>query len=291
MDLSPIADRLMCAPAAITLHQPEIQAGSVIVASPHSGRDYPADFLAASRLPLLALRKTEDCFVDELFAAAPSLGIPLLAANFPRAYCDVNREAWELDPTMFDDALPPYVNHTSPRVAAGLGTIARLVGSGEPIYRHKLRFAEAQARIDTCWTPYHHALQSLIDRTIAQTGACLLIDAHSMPSPIKPTSRPPDIVLGDAYGAACHRDIVTQVEVTLRQEGLLVRRNDPYAGGFVTRHYGRPRHNVHVLQIEIARSLYMDETRLDRQPTFGALQLTITRLLSALATVAPGLMC
>ncbi len=290
MELTPTAARRTEAPGAITLDQPRVQAAPLIVASPHSGRDYPAEFLAASRLTPFSLRKTEDCFVDELFAAAPGLGVPLLAANFPRAFCDVNREAWELDPAMFEDALPPHINRTSPRVAAGLGTIAKLVGSGEPIYRQKLRFAEAQTRIATCWTPYHLALQTLIERTIAQFGVCLLIDAHSMPTPLTPSSRPPDIVLGDAHGAACHRDIVTHVEIALRHEGFLVRRNDPYAGGYVTRHYGRPRHHVHVLQIEIARGLYMDETNLTRHMGFNNVQSATTRLLSGLVTNATALL-
>jgi N-formylglutamate deformylase len=283
MEITPTAARCAEAPGAITLDQPTVQAAPLIVASPHSGRDYPAEFLAASRLPPFSLRKTEDCFVDELFAAAPGLGVPLLTANFPRAFCDVNREAWELDPAMFEDALPPHINHASPRVAAGLGTIAKLVGSGEPIYRQKLRFAEAQTRIATCWTPYHHTLQTMIERTIAQFGYCLLIDAHSMPTPLAPASRPPDIVLGDAHGAACHRDIVTHVEIALRHEGFLVRRNDPYAGGYITRHYGRPADDVHVLQIEIARALYLDEARIERLPGFAAVQRQITSLIAAIS--------
>src|SRR5207248_5853328 len=145
--------------------QPPRRAAAVIVASPHSGSDYPEDFLAASRLDPLTLRRSEDCFVDEIFAAAPELGAPLLAARFPRAYLDANREAWELDPTMFADLLPSFVNARSPRVRMGLGTIARVVASGEEIYARKLYFAEAKQRVDDLYYPYHQTLRSLVAET------------------------------------------------------------------------------------------------------------------------------
>ena len=147
----------------------------------HSGRNYPADFVAAARLDALTLRRSEDGFVDELFAAAPAYGAPLLAATFPRAFCDANREPWELDPGMFEERLPPWVNTASARVGAGLGTIARIVASGEAIYRRKLRFAEAERRVRLYWEPFHTALRDLVAATRQQFGACLLVDCHSMP--------------------------------------------------------------------------------------------------------------
>lgn len=275
-------------PRPFVLVRPLRHTVPVIVASPHSGRDYDPAFLALSRLDARALRKSEDCFVDELCADVPRLGIPLLAACFPRAWCDANREAWELDPAMFEDMLPRYVNITSPRVAAGLGTIARVVASGEPIYRRKLRFAEAEARVRTCWRPYHDALSALVAETRAAFGACLLLDVHSMPRP-GPHAPGPDIVIGDSHGASCGRRIVQLIEQTLRGEGYVVRRNDPYAGGYVTRHYGRPREHVHVVQIEIARSLYMDEASLDRLPAFDDLRVSLTRVLALVAAAAPEL--
>ncbi|HQT62575.1 MULTISPECIES: N-formylglutamate amidohydrolase [unclassified Acidiphilium] len=295
MDLaSPRPEPAACAdaePGPCVLTRPPRQAAPVVVASPHSGSAYTPDFLALSRLDARALRKSEDCFVDELCAGAPVLGLPLLAARFPRAWCDVNREPWELDPAMFEDQLPSYVNATSPRVAAGLGTIARVVASGEPIYRGKLRFAEAQARIETCWRPYHAALAGLIAETRAAFGACLLLDIHSMPRlPGIAHGHGPDIVVGDLHGAACARPIVHLVEQTLRGEGFTLRRNDPYAGGYVTRHYGRPREHVHVVQIEIARALYMDEAELRRGPGFAALRSSLTNLFSTLATAIPALL-
>ena len=161
---------------------PERPFAPVIFTSAHSGRVYSADLMSGVRLCALSLRRSEDCFVDELFRAAPACGAPLLAANFPRAFCDANREAWELDQTMFADPLPDWVNTTSSRVSAGLGTIAKVVASGEAIYSVKLPFAEAERRIYTYWRPFHDALARLIKDMKARFGYCLVIDCHSMPS-------------------------------------------------------------------------------------------------------------
>jgi N-formylglutamate deformylase len=265
-----------------------MQPGSpVIFASPHSGRAYPAGFIAAARLDALNLRRSEDSFVDELFEDAPAAGAPLLAATFPRAYCDPNREAWELDPAMFADELPSWVNTTSARVGAGLGTIARVVSSGETIYRGKLSFAEAEGRIRNCWQPYHDALGRLIAETRRHFGGCLLIDCHSMPgSTCARRSSAPDFVLGDAHGTSCAPAITRLAERTLGAMGYAVRRNDPYAGGYVTRHYGRPREGVHVLQIEIARTLYMDERRIEKLPRFDLVRHDLGALITALTRSA-----
>ncbi|NGM19215.1 N-formylglutamate amidohydrolase [Roseomonas stagni] len=275
------------APAADTppfrVARPDRQTVPLVFASPHSGTNYSPAFLANARLDPTALRRSEDSFVDELFAAAPAYGAPLLTATFPRVYCDANREPWELDPTMFDGPLPAWVNSASPRVGAGLGTIARVVASGEPVYRHKLPFAEAEDRVRRCWQPYHAALGELIADTRAQFGLCLLIDCHSMPAHPAHGSNPADFVLGDAHGTACAPRATRLVEETLSGMGYRVRRNDPYAGGYVTRHYGRPREAVHALQIEIARSLYMDEARVERAPGMGPLIRDLKRLISVLA--------
>ena len=286
------------ADAAYTLLLPIEQLAPVVFASPHSGQDYPAAFVAAARLDPLALRRSEDSFVDELFAAAPACGMPLLAARFPRAYCDPNREPWELDPTMFDDVLPSWVNTTSPRVGAGLGTIARVVSSGEAIYRGKLPFAEAQLRVRQCWEPYHAALAGLIARTRERFGACLLVDCHSMPGGAalggqgtgQPGGPATDIVLGDAHGTACAARIARRVEAVLTAQGFTVRRNEPYAGGYVTRHYGRPREGVHALQIEVARRLYMDEARIAKLPDLGGVADRLGTLVEALCAEAGGLL-
>lgn len=278
---------LPVAAAPVIVARPAVQTAPLVFASAHSGRDYAPDFVAAARLDPLRLRRSEDCFVDELFAAAPDCGAPLLAATFPRAYCDPNREAWELDPAMFDEELPPWVNTSSARVGAGLGTIAKIVASGEAIYRDKLRFAEAEARVRTLWEPFHAALRELIAATRQQFGACLLIDCHSMPGGSMAPKPAADIVLGDAHGTACAPRAVRRVEEALAAQGFSVRRNDPYAGGYITRHYGRPREGVHALQIEINRTLYMDEQRIERLPGFAGVQARITALIATLAEASP----
>ena len=154
----------------------------LVLASPHSGAEYPDEFLAASRLDPLTLRRSEDSFVDEIFASAPELGAPLVAARFPRAYLDVNREPWELDPMMFSDALPNYVNIRSPRVRMGLGTIARVVASGEEIYSRKLRFAEARTRVETPVPPVSPGAAPPGARYRGGVRRLSLVDCHSMPS-------------------------------------------------------------------------------------------------------------
>ncbi len=262
----------------------------VIFTSPHSGRDYPADFVASARLDAQSLRRSEDCFVDELFAAAPDCGAVLLAARFPRVFCDVNREQWELDPAMFADALPAFVNRASPRVEAGLGTIPRIAAAGAPIYRQRLSFAEAKTRIETCWVPFHRRLAALIEETKAAFGACLLIDCHSMPSVSLAGLGRVDTVLGDAHGTSCAGAVTARIDALLRAEGFMVQRNTPYAGGYITRHYGRPREGVHAVQIELARRLYMDEVRLAPSADFAALQQAMTRLIARLADEAAALM-
>ncbi len=280
---APLPDAAEIAP--FRLLAPERPFAPVVFTSAHSGRAYSADLMPGVRLCPLSLRRSEDCFVDELFAAAPAHGAALLAANFPRAFCDANREAWELDPAMFTDRLPDWVNTTSSRVSAGLGTIAKVVASGETIYSAKLPFAEAERRIFTYWRPFHDTLGRLIADIKDRFGYCLLIDCHSMPSGgqgKRAGSRPVEFVLGDLHGSACASRVTRAAEAVLSGKGYLVRRNDPYAGGFITRQYGRPADDVHVLQIEIARALYMDEARIERLPGFPAIQRQITDLIAEL---------
>jgi N-formylglutamate amidohydrolase len=272
----------------IELRRPGAQSLPLIFASPHSGSEYPAAFVAASRLDPLALRRSEDSFVDELFAAAPGLGAPLLSARFPRAYLDVNREAYELDPTMFSDALPEFVNAGSPRVRMGLGTIARIVASGEEIYAGKLCFAEARQRIDGLYHPYHQTLRRLIEETEALFGGCLLVDCHSMPSAAGAAcwTDGADIVLGDCHGAACAPEILEAARQLLAMRGFSVAINAPYAGGFTTDHYGDPAQRRHALQIEINRALYMDERNYRRKPRFARLAAEMAALVRQLSVAA-----
>lgn len=270
------------AAGVLDVHEPAARRLPLVLASPHSGSEYPADFVAASRLDPLALRQSEDSFVDELFAAAPQLGAPLLSARFPRAYLDVNREAYELDPVMFSDALPSYVNAGSPRVRIGLGTIARIVANGENIYAGKLRFADAERRIECLYHPYHQVLHRLVQETAAMFGGCLLVDCHSMPSSSGCGQGGADIVLGDCYGAACAPCIIEAARLLLADRGFRVAINAPYAGGFTTGFYGRPKTHRHALQIEINRALYMDERSYCRKPSFAQLVEDLAHLIERL---------
>lgn len=238
--------------------------------SPHSGADYPKSFLAASRLDALTLRRSEDAFVDELYSRCVGIGAPLMRANFPRAYLDVSREPFELDPQMFSGPLPDFVNSRSLRVAGGLGTIPRVVGDAQPIYKSAMPVAEAMARIDRLYKPYHQALRALLDRAIRQFGVAILIDCHSMPSHLSEGGAP-DFVLGDRFGASASGQIVATMEAQLRQAGYIVRRNKPYAGGFITEHYGAPAKGIHAVQIEINRRLYMDESKMSKNAGWSKL--------------------
>ena len=255
----------------------------VVFNSAHSGRIYPERFLAMTRLDHLSIRQSEDAWVDELYARAPHLGAPLLRAHFPRAYLDVNREPWELDPNMFVEPLSDRFNTTSPRVAAGLGTLARVVAENKPIYRERLTLEDAQMRIEGIYHPYHAALQKLLSEAIGGFGVALLIDCHSMPRILRSGERAaPDIVLGDRYGTTCAPGLVDLVETIFVSAGLKVARNRPYAGGFATRTYGRPQHGVHALQIEISRHLYMNEVTLEKHDGFEAMRALIERLIYAM---------
>lgn len=269
---------------------PEEQTIPFVLSSPHSGRHYPPDFLASSQLDLATLRRSEDSFIEELFAGARAAGAPLLHALFPRAYLDPNREPYELDPAMFEDALPAYANTHSLRVAGGLGTLARVVTDGAEIYQRKMVFAEAEDRIETLYLPYHQKLRELLDQTKARFGYAVLIDCHSMPSIGGPMDDDPghdraDIVLGDRFGTSCAPSLTQLAEDTLVDMGYTIVRNNPYAGGYTTDHYGRPMNAVHTLQIEINRALYMDEERIIRGPSLPKVSQDMSRLIAALATL------
>lgn len=229
--------------------------------------------MTASRLDNHSIRRSEDAFVDDLFAHVVPLGAPLLRAHFPRAYLDVNREPYELDPKMFDGRLPSYANIRSIRVAGGLGTVARIVSENHEIYKHKLPVEEALGRIEAIYKPYHSTLRRLLAQTHVTFGHAVLIDCHSMPSTVKCQTgdQRPDFILGDRYGTSCNSDLTNFAFETLRKKGYSVSRNKPYAGGFITEHYGRPSSGLHALQIEINRGLYMDEATHTPTDRFGQL--------------------
>lgn len=253
--------------------------------SPHSGRRYEPDFLRQSRLSPAALRKSEDCYIDELFMGCLDNGAPLLRVHAPRSFIDLNREPYELDPRMFAGHLPGHVNSTSPRVAGGLGTIPRVVAEGEEIYRGRLNFADVQSRIERIYFPYHRTLAALLDEVVKKNGAVLLVDCHSMPSSAlnhitAHHTSSVDVVLGDRFGASCDEDVTALMEELLASHGLRSLRNKPYAGGFITQTHGSPQHGRHALQIEINRALYLDEATLQKTANFGPLRAVLDEVIA-----------
>ena len=268
------------------LAAPARQMVPVVLNSPHSGNIYPPPFLEMAQLSAEILRSSEDAHVDQLFSQGPALGAPLLAARFPRALIDVNREPWELDPDMFDGPLPNHANSSSIRVAAGLGTIPRLVSEDTEIYSEKLPIAEIEGRLSGLYFPYHAALSELMQHTANDFGQALLLDCHSMPesaaaSAHSDPSLRPDIILGDRHGSACNRQIIDLLEDLLSEAGLRVSRNRPYAGGHITRLHGRPHLGHHAIQIEICRSLYMNERNLTPHSGFGPLKASLSQVLES----------
>lgn len=251
-----------------------------VFSSPHSGRFYPDRFLAMTKLDANAIRRSEDCYVEELFGGAVALGAPLLAANFPRAYLDVNREPWELDPRMFAEPVPPYCNIRSARVAGGLGTVPRLVGEGLDIYAGRLPLNEATGRIEAVYKPFHETLKRLVTRTHAAFGFAVLIDCHSMPASIRigDSGFRPDFIVGDRFGTSAAAALTETAIALLSGMGYTVAHNKPYAGGFITEHYGRPARRLHALQIEVNRGLYMNERTFQKSAGFDALAEDLTRL-------------
>jgi N-formylglutamate deformylase len=273
--------------AAFEVLEPTALAGPVVCNSPHSGCFYPAKFMALTRLDLPTLRRSEDTFVDELFADAVRLGVPLMRAHFPRAFLDVNREPYELDPRMFDGRLPTFANTRSLRVAGGLGTIARVVGDAREIYDRRLPVDEALRRIELYYKPYHRGLRRLLLDAQKVYGHAVLVDCHSMPSNASGRDERPraDVVLGDRYGTSCAPSVTDTIEESLRDLGYAVARNKPYAGGFITEHYGDPAAGFHAVQIEINRALYMDERSYVRSSRFERVRLDLARMVGRLASV------
>src|SRR5271165_6562948 len=261
--------------------------GPVAFNSPHSGNIYPKAFLAGVRLDLAALRRSEDCFVDELLLGVVERGHPLMRAYFPRCYVDVNREPYELDPRMFEGRLPSFANTRSMRVAGGLGTVARVVGDAQEIYGQRLPVDDAIRRIEGLYKPYHRALRRLFTRVHRDFGAAVLIDCHSMPSTAGAKDERPrsDVVLGDRYGTSCVAVVAETAEATLRAQGYSVSRNKPYAGGFITEHYGNPAAGLHAIQLELNRALYMDERRFERAASFHGVAADLETLAENLAAI------
>lgn len=273
---------------AYNLVLPKTRRSGAVFASPHSGRDYSADFLESSDLDPHILRSSEDAYVDELIAAAPDFGVPVLTARAPRAYVDLNRGTDELDPSLITGVRRGAHN---PRVTSGLGVIPRVVANGRSIYRGRLTLAEAELRLSQTWHPYHRALQALLDSQLEHFGRAILIDCHSMPheaieAHAKQMGTVPEVVLGDRFGASCAPDVIDTIEAVFQDEGLSVARNTPFAGAFISKQYGRPARSQHVVQVELDRSLYMDETSLVRHEGFDRIKQIMTRAVREVSLLA-----
>ena len=273
--------------SAFDLQRPENRKTSVVFASPHSGREYPAEFMRRSLLDEKQVRSSEDAFVDRLFASGPDMGAPLLTATAPRAFLDLNRAPEELDPALIDG-----VRRMSPnaRVASGLGVIPRVVSNGRPIYAGKISLAEAHGRISSYWRPYHDMLQTLLDESQNTFGEAILIDCHSMPHEAlenvgPPGSARPDVVLGDRFGAAAASEVVDQIDAAFSNAGLRVARNMPFAGAYIAQHYGRPSRRQHAVQVETDRSLYMDEAKLEPNNQFDSFRALLDGIIAALINI------
>lgn len=277
------------------IERPRKRTTAAVFASPHSGCDYPWTFLRASVLDEQEIRSSEDAFVDQLFAAVSAHGAPLVAAEVPRAFLDLNRSADELDPALIRGVASATHN---PRVSSGLGVIPRVVAGGRAIYRGKIELDEARARIADYWRPYHRALQREIDEARACFGRAILIDCHSMPHEAidaagqrrgpRSASKPPEVVLGDRFGAACAPEVMDRVESAFATAGFRVARNAPFAGAYVTQSYGRPSRGQHAIQVEIDRSLYMDEATIRPGPRFEEIRTRLTGVIAEIAEIGRG---
>jgi N-formylglutamate deformylase len=210
-----------------------------------------------------------------------------MRAHFPRCFVDVNREPYELDPRMFEGRVPSFANTRSMRVAGGLGTVARVVGDAQEIYDRRIPVDDALTRIDSLYKPYHRALRRLFTGLHRDFGAAVLVDCHSMPSNAghRDERVRPEFVLGDRYGTSCAGMVTDALEESLRDLGYTVSRNKPYAGGFITEHYGDPPAGLHAIQLEVNRALYMDERRYEKSANFGRLAADLLALADRLGAL------
>lgn len=266
----------------IHVSHPKIWRSGVIFASPHSGSVYPKAFINRSPLNLQMLRRNEDAFIAELFAPVIEYGSPLLSAQFPRCFVDVNRAPDELPFEWAPDAGQP-----TPRAAAGLGVVPTMLSESMAIYKKPLSYRAARARLTALYHPYHDALQELITQASLEFGAALLIDCHSMPGFAPMGSRRPDIILGDRFGVSCHPETIARVERSFRGAGYNVTRNYPYAGGYVTQHYGKPRAGIEALQIEINRDLYLNPVTMKKKRSYDALAENLKAVISEIIEGQP----
>lgn len=260
--------------------QPQVQTVPVVFNSPHSGIHYPENYGYSSELELL--RRTEDLYVDDLYAEVTKLGAPLLLAQFARSYIDVNRAEDDIDPDLLDADWPEKFVPTI-RSAAGHGLVHRLIRAGFPIYDRRLKVAEVQARIEQFYRPYHHALKTLLDQTHYNFGQVWHIDCHSMNSPSGRMGSAfvlgeADFVLGDRDGTTCDPKFTRAIKDFLNDLGYKVNINDPYKGVELLRRYSNPQMSRHGLQIEINKSLYLNEATQEKNSNYNRLKIDLQKM-------------
>lgn len=272
---------------AYRLTRPAHWAAGVIFASPHSGCLYPDWFLSSTRLPLNQLRSSEDAFVDRLIACAPQAGAVAISATYPRAMVDLNRGPEELDPRVVGGVPRTPQNQ---RTLAGLGVIPRVVSQGRVIHDRPMPRPEADRRIRAYWQPYHAALAALIAEARTRFGQAVLIDMHSMPhDALSHLPHPrPAVVLGNRHGKSASAAVTDAIAAACEAQGWRTRRNSPFSGAYIAQTYGQPARNIHVVQLEIDRSLYMDEATITPLPDFDAFADRVARLIGRLAQLDAG---
>ena len=272
---------------AYSVLSPQKLTSCVVFASPHSGRDYPASLMRRTVLDAVTIRSSEDAFVDLLFDKAPEFGAPLLKAVAPRAFVDLNRSSAELDPAVIEGARRQGHN---PRITSGLGVIPRVVANGREVYRGKISRQEADRRIARYWRPYHQMLQKLLNTALHVHGHAILIDCHSMPHEAmdgmaRDGRARPDVVLGDRFGAAADGAIVDEIEDAFTSAGFKVVRNTPFAGAYIVQAYGRPSRKQHAIQVEIDRSVYMNESLIRPSAEFSDTQKRLQAVIEKIAAI------
>ena len=267
-----------------TIVEPDSLTSGVVFALPHSGRDYGVSFLNQSILDEISIRSSEDAFLDQLIDGIERYGAPKIIANAPRAFIDLNRSTDELDPALISGIKN---NVRNPRISSGLGVIPRVVSHGKEIYRGKLSLEQAQSRIEYYWKPYHKDLSILLTRAQSIYGQSLLIDMHSMPHEAVSTQssfiKAPEIVVGDRFGMSSDPEFTNLIVSILKHHGFRVAKNTPFAGAFITKHHGKIKERTHAIQLEIDRSLYMNEVQISPNSGFDKLK---SRLFPALIQIS-----
>ena len=267
-----------------TIVEPDSLTSGVVFALPHSGRDYGVSFLNQSILDEISIRSSEDAFLDQLIDGIEKYGAPKIIANAPRAFIDLNRSTDELDPALISGIKN---NVRNPRISSGLGVIPRVVSHGKEIYRGKLSLEQAQSRIEYYWKPYHKDLSILLTRAQSIYGQSLLIDMHSMPHEAVAIQssfiKAPEIVVGDRFGMSSDPEFTNLIVSILKHHGFRVAKNTPFAGAFITKHHGKIKERTHAIQLEIDRSLYMNEVQISPNSGFDKLK---SRLFPALIQIS-----